>query len=210
MDWKDCWDNERLPWHMTEINPILQKHIDKLTGKLDGAKLFFPLCGKALELVYMSQRGHSVVGVEYAEKAVKDFFEENKLPFTKTSVPGMILYENAEHRIKIYCGDFFDFCSVSEKNFDGVWDRGSLEAIDPAMREKYGKIINAVVRKGGPIIVETPERESGGPPFHVPVDELKQVFGLKTTPELIGSEPPPEILVNVGVKQFNYYYFQKE
>lgn len=210
MDWKNCWEKDITPWHKTELNPMVEKYLDKLTGKKEGVKLFLPLCGKALELLYLSMKGHSVVGVEFSAKAVKEFFEENKISYSTTTVSEMTLYENNEKRIKIYCGDFFKFCDISEKDFDGVWDRGSLEAIDQSMREEYASIMKSVVRTGAGYVVEISDRTSGGPPFNVPVDDIKKIFSLKTEPEEIDFQPPTPFLKEQGVQRMVYYYFQLE
>ena len=39
------------------------------------------------------EKGLTVIGIEFVEKAILDFFAENKLDFTATSVPEATLYQ---------------------------------------------------------------------------------------------------------------------
>ncbi|VDI13163.1 Hypothetical predicted protein [Mytilus galloprovincialis] len=134
-------------------------HIDKITGKKNKAKIFFPLCGKAVEMFYLAKKGHTIVGVEYIEIGVKQFLDENKLSYKKTKhVPEIDgdVYENEENRIKIYCGDYFKFGPTLETNFDGVWDRGGLEAVLIDQRGKYTDIMKSVMKRGAPCVYRSP------------------------------------------------------
>ncbi|XP_052240799.1 thiopurine S-methyltransferase-like isoform X2 [Dreissena polymorpha] len=55
-----------------------------------GAKsVFAPLCGKSLDLIWMYNRGHTVVGAEIAEQAVQELFSEKKLDVHVQHVEGV-------------------------------------------------------------------------------------------------------------------------
>lgn len=57
----------------------------------------------------LADRGHSVVGVEISEKAIKQFFEESNLTYSEepiSSIPGAKVY-------KVTFYPMFDICSVT-------------------------------------------------------------------------------------------------
>ena len=63
--WHDKWKNNRIGWHLDEVNPILVKHINALD--LDkGARIFIPLCGKTKDIAWLLKEGYNVVGAEVA------------------------------------------------------------------------------------------------------------------------------------------------
>ncbi|CAC5363087.1 TPMT [Mytilus coruscus] len=171
---------------MEDLHLKFLLHLDKITEKKNKAKILFPLCGKAVEMFYLAKRSHTIVGVEYIELAVKQFFDENKLSFETRPVPEIDgdVYENEENSIKIYCGDFFKFSPSLETNFDGVWDRGGLEAVDVDQLGKYTDVIKYVMKRGARCVSEVADRPEGeGPPFNLSADQITQLYDLKAPPE---------------------------
>ena len=61
--------------------------MDTLTGGSKSVRFFLPLCGKAGDLLYLYNEGHTVTGVEGVPYVVEQFFRENKLDYEKTWVP---------------------------------------------------------------------------------------------------------------------------
>ena len=49
-------------------------------------RIFLPLCGKAGDLNWLYQAGHTVLGVEGVPFVVEQFFRENKIEHEKTSM----------------------------------------------------------------------------------------------------------------------------
>ncbi|TNN32348.1 putative thiopurine S-methyltransferase [Liparis tanakae] len=87
----------------------------------------------------LADQGHSVVGVEISEKAIKQFFVENNLTYKEEpvpSLPGATVYKSAERNVSLYRCDLFSFSSSVAGQFGAIWDRGSLVAINPRDREK--------------------------------------------------------------------------
>lgn len=209
-DWLSAWENGKAPWHQEEFHAILRKHTEKITNNLTNAKLFFPLCGKAVDILYLSQMGHEVIGVEYSELAVKQFFEENNIPFNAKLVPEVgVLYENNDCLIKIYCCDFFKFNSNLEKNFDGVWDRGALEAIEEAERGNYTRIVKTICKPNAGYLLETADRPPGvGPPYYVSSEDISTLFGLNSQPDQVAYEEAPPEMKAVGCNGFFFYCFK--
>ena len=144
LGWKDLWENNTYPWHKDEIHPNLIKNLQTLieaTGKTDNKdiRFFVPLCGKTKDLLFLKSQGFQVIGCEGVEKAVVDFFNENSLEFSKTdlSADGTTSFTSKDGKLNIVKGDYFKLTpELLGGKIDCVWDRGSLVAIDVAMRPK--------------------------------------------------------------------------
>ena len=67
---------------------ILQNHLHLLTSGRAKISILVTLCGKSLDLPWLCEQGHDVVGVELSAVAAKQLFEENNIPY---SVSGMCL-----------------------------------------------------------------------------------------------------------------------
>lgn len=138
------WENNTYPWHKDEIHPNLIKNLQTLieaTGKTDNKdiRFFVPLCGKTKDLLFLKSQGFQVIGCEGVEKAVVDFFNENSLEFSKTdlSADGTTSFTSKDGKLNIVKGDYFKLTpELLGGKIDCVWDRGSLVAIDVAMRPK--------------------------------------------------------------------------
>ena len=46
-------------------------------------KFLFPLCGKSRDLIWVYEKGHSLVGIEAVESVVEALYTESNIPFTK-------------------------------------------------------------------------------------------------------------------------------
>jgi len=61
-----------------------------------------------------------------------------------------------------------------------VYDRASLVALPPEMRESYARHLASILPRGTKILLVTfdyPQHEMQGPPFAVSVDEVKALYG---------------------------------
>ena len=53
------------------------------------SQVFVPLSGKSLDMVWLAEQGHRVLGVELSELAVRQFFDERGLvPAVHTTTAG--------------------------------------------------------------------------------------------------------------------------
>jgi len=76
--WHQRWQHGETGWHQDEVNLHLQEHWPRL-GVRPGEKVFVPLCGKTLDLLWLAGQGLQVLGVELSPIAVEAFFGENGL-----------------------------------------------------------------------------------------------------------------------------------
>jgi thiopurine S-methyltransferase len=71
--WHARWKSGRVGFHQDEVNRYLERYWDALDVAVD-ATVFVPLCGKSRDMLWLRERGHRVVGVEFSPIAVRDFF----------------------------------------------------------------------------------------------------------------------------------------
>ena len=141
-DWHSRWESNKIGWHADQVNQNLIEYFSKL-NLVDGDKIFVPLCGKSVDMLYLLQRGLKVVGVEMSEIAAKQFFKENKLEYSVSKADDLILYEG--DGIQIFCGDFFTLKANHLVDVKAVYDRASLIALDKALRQKYVNHLNDII-----------------------------------------------------------------
>ena len=72
--WQERWAINQIGFHLSEVNPYLPRLWPSLNLP-EEAKVLVPLCGKSLDLNWLTSQGHRVLGVEFSEKAVLAFFE---------------------------------------------------------------------------------------------------------------------------------------
>ncbi|XP_013388821.1 probable thiopurine S-methyltransferase [Lingula anatina] len=169
--WMSKWEKGQAVWHKTVVHQLLVKNLDLLVAGKKNAKVLFPLCGKSLDMKWLADQGHTVVGVEASELAVQSFFTENGIQHTVTDVPAIDfkLYQDSDNKIRIYVGDFFKFSKELEREFDGIWDRGALESIHLEDRARYVKLMVSLMSEDCQYLAEAYYYEGGskrGPPPH--------------------------------------------
>src|SRR5471032_3363284 len=76
--WHKRWASNQIGFHLTEVNPYLQRFWPGLERAV-GSQVLVPLCGKSLDLAWLAGQGLQVLGVELSEKAVEAFFAEQQL-----------------------------------------------------------------------------------------------------------------------------------
>jgi len=177
-NWLEFWENNEINWHSDVVTQELEEYLGLL--KLEpGDKVFFPLCGKSLDMTYMLKQGFSVIGVELSEIGIMQFFHENKLDFAISSVGEFDLY--SAKNIEIYCGDFFSLTPKHLCDVKAVFDRKSLIALDQNLRQKYVKHLNDIISLGVRMLLITlhyPQHQMSGPPFSVDKSEVESLFSM--------------------------------
>ena len=96
--WQARWARSEIGFHLPEVNPYLQQYWPAL-GLPEGARVLVPLCGKSLDLVWLVEQGHAVIGVELAERAVQ---EDDEIPVgaVLVSAEGEVLGEGWNRNIR--------------------------------------------------------------------------------------------------------------
>lgn len=217
--WDDnCWSQGRAPWHRVTPHQDLLIHHEKIINKTAAdTTVLVPLCGKTVDLIWLWQKGHTVVGVEGVETAIKVFQEENKLQLKEsTNEDGLKTHSTEDGKLIIIEGDFLDenqFASWTHK-FDAVWDRASLVAIGPEHHHLYMATVKRLLKPDCfRYLLSTFEFncESFVPPPHsVPHETVKKLFSELGTIEQLSRTQIPDFLAKrlaeLGAEGFEGVY----
>jgi thiopurine S-methyltransferase len=175
--WLQCWREGRTGFHQDRVMPLLQRHWDALALPA-GSRVFVPLAGKSLDMRWLAERGHRVLGAELSALAVEQFFAENGLcPQVHDSRYGRHYVADA---IELICGDVFALDAAALDDCAGVYDRAALIALPSAMRRRYAEELYSRLPagcRGLLITLEYPQPEKAGPPFSVDEHEVRRLFG---------------------------------
>ena len=170
------WDRGEIGFHQDEVNPYLIQYWPQLHITRD-SMVFVPLCGKSRDMLWLREQGHPVLGVELSAIAVQAFFNENGYSPQHAS-EGRFDRCEADN-IRILCGDFFDLCKDNLAKVGAVYDRASLIALPPEMRESYARHLISILPPATQILLVTvdyPQAEMQGPPFSVAAEEVTALY----------------------------------
>ena len=148
--WNERWQTGLIGFHQGQPNPLLVEHHALIAGD---HRVYVPLCGKALDLLWLRDQGHEVTGSERVSLAVQQLFaEQHLLPMTTTRGAFKV---HLTPRLAIVEGDALlvdvDLVGV----VDAVYDRAALVALNPQTREPYVAALLRILRPGGHILLVT-------------------------------------------------------
>ena len=190
--WHRRWQRDEIAFHEARVNHHLASWWETVAPQSAG-RVFVPLCGKAVDLAWLAQRGHEVIGVELSEIACRDFFTERDLRVQVRQSERFLRFDG--ERIALLCGDFFD---LHRDHLDAarlLYDRGALVALPPDMRERYCAHLHELLpqdARGLLVTFEFPEQGFEGPPFSVDAACLHQLLGNKWSLHRLDERAVPE------------------
>jgi thiopurine S-methyltransferase len=174
--WLERWREGRIGFHQERVTPLLQKYWPSL-GLSSESQVLVPLCGKSLDMLWLAEQGHHVLGVELAPLAVEQFFAENGL--TPDIRPSPLGKHYVHGRIEIICGDIFALDKATLAACQGVYDRAALIALPEAMRGRYVRHVYGQLSdqyRGLLLTLEYQQDAMDGPPFSVEEAEVRRLF----------------------------------
>ena len=173
--WHNRWENNLTGFHLNEVNPYLKESWPTLSLNPD-SRVFVPLCGKSLDLIWLAEQGHQVIGIELSQLAVEAFFTENKLNVERSQVGTLELWKS--ENISLFCGDFFELTAEILGQIDAVYDRASLIALPLAMRQEYADKLTELTQSASKLLItlEYEQSKMDGPPFSVSEKEIKALY----------------------------------
>ncbi len=176
--WRISWREGRIGFHQDAVHQDLVSHERRFLG--GGARrVLVPLCGKTRDLDWLVARGHEVVGVEFVEQAVRELFAESGRTPTRDTVGGAPRWRDGA--LTIIQGDYFTLADNPVLgDFDRVWDRAALVAIDPERRDDYVDVTRRLLRPGGAMLLNVfdyDQDKMSGPPWSVPEREVFARYG---------------------------------
>ncbi len=174
--WQERWARSQIGFHQEKVNGYLRRHWSAL-GLANDAAVLVPLCGKSLDLAWLAEQGHVVIGVELAERAVQDFFVERDVQPHVSQHGAFKVYQAGA--LRILCGDFFALSHADVADCQAFYDRAALIALPPEMRERYAAHLQAILPEtcqGLLVTLVYDQQRMDGPPFSVEDAEVEQRF----------------------------------
>lgn len=184
--WLERWQQGLIGFHQEQANPYLVQHWPKL-GAQAGDRVLVPLCGKSKDMVWLHQQGVQVRGIELSAMAVEAFFTDNQLRANQDAQGHFSCWRAPGY--ELLCGDFFNLMPAETQYHRFVYDRASLVALPPEMRQKYAKHLGGLLVPGSKVLLVTmeyPQHEMQGPPFSVHEDEVSSLYSHDFKIEKVG------------------------
>jgi thiopurine S-methyltransferase len=173
--WLERWKTQDIGFHQPQFDPALDKFWSRLAVPA-GARVFVPLCGKSLDMQWLAERGHVVVGAELSEQAVDEFFAERDLVPNVRGEGGFTVKSSGPY--EIWVGDFFALPPSAVAGVAGIYDRAALVALPADMQRRYADKLKALLPTA-PILLITidyDQREMDGPPFATSPKMIDDLF----------------------------------
>jgi len=183
--WQQRWQDGRIGFHLSVVNPWLIKYLPEFDLPAN-SKIFVPLCGKSLDLLYLVEKGFAPTGVEIAKQAVEEFFAHEKIQPKAESIENFVKYTHDS--LTILHGDFFELTPNLLGKTDFVFDRASLIAMPGDMREEYVEKMFHIIGNCKQMLLVTmeyPQDVMDGPPFSVSSNKVKKSYADKFKIELL-------------------------
>jgi len=170
--WRARWAEHKIGFHEGAPNAFLQAHVERLDGC---ERILVPLCGKTEDLAFLASRGHTVVGVELVEAAVRAFFAEHALEPAIERRGAHAIFTAGP--VTMIAGDWFATTPELVGRVDGIYDRAALIALPPELRPKYVAQLRTLTDGPGiTIALEYADGAYQGPPFSVSDAEVRGYY----------------------------------
>ena len=203
--WLEKWRATKPGFHQEKVNSRLQKYWGLITQELELAiepnekTVFVPLCGSTIDMRWLTENGCDVLGVEFSEVACRKYFTDNDFEFTESTNSSFSVFKGEQ--IQLWQGDFFALQPQDLSNVTAVYDRASLIALPPAMRQRYAQHLSALLIPGCQMLLismDYDETKMKGPPFSVNEEEVHLLFKDTFSIERIGHSSGPDIVGNLS------------
>jgi thiopurine S-methyltransferase len=174
--WHDRWRSAQIGFHRSSVDENLIQHWRDLTLP-KAARVLVPLCGKSLDLLWIRDQGHPVVGIELSDIALQAFFAQNGVAARRRALSHFDLYEAGD--LECYRGDLFDLTPERLGKVAAVYDRASLVSWAPEQRGRYVEHLRALTATGTQtllITLEYAQAEMKGPPYSVDSVEVHRLY----------------------------------
>lgn len=182
--WQNRWATNKIVFHEKDGNKLLARHFDVIEMP-QGARYFLPLCGKTGDIARLLNKGYHVVGIELAETAIQQLFQELDVTPEISEVGTLKLY--SARNLDIFVGNFFDLTAETLGAVDAVYDRAALVALPIDMRPRYSAHLAAITQHAKQMLItfEYVQSDMDGPPFNLDENEVRTHYADAYEIELI-------------------------
>lgn len=174
--WHERWRTRQIGFHQSSPHPFLERWWPAL-GVPAGERVYVPLCGKSLDMIWLGVRGHPVVGSELSSIAIQEFFGERG---PAASMPHGPFRRHVSGACEILEGDALLLTPELLGSVQAAYDRAALVALPPEMRKSYASRFAELLPAGSRTLLiafEYAQHLREGPPFSVEPDEITTLYG---------------------------------
>lgn len=174
--WYERWQIGQIGFHQREVHASLGRHWRELSVLAVG-QVFVPLCGKSLDMLWLRDAGHAVVGVELSAIAMEAFCMENGIPARRRVLAEFDRYEAPN--LNLLRGDFFALSPALLGPVSAVYDRAALISWVAELRAPYVEHLARLIAPGIEtllVTVEYPQEQMSGPPFSIDREEVRALY----------------------------------
>jgi thiopurine S-methyltransferase len=184
--WLERWRNAQTGFHQATPDKRLQAYWPALHLPAN-SRVFVPLCGKSLDLLWLKDQGHTIAGVELSPIALESFCMENGIAARRRILIDFDIYET--EGLALLRGDFFRLTKSLLGNVSAVYDRAALISWAPPLRAAYVSHLASLIDPGTQMLlisVEYPEADMSGPPFPLTRETIDELYAPYFSIELLG------------------------
>ncbi|WP_298811538.1 thiopurine S-methyltransferase [uncultured Psychrobacter sp.] len=225
--WQKRWQEGRIGFNQSTVNSLLIEYFNRL-NLTAGSRIFVPLCGKSIDMVWLATQGYDVVGVELVETAVQAFFAEQNIQptvYQQADNPTIKYYQGqlSGQTITLWVADIFALTAKDIGIINAVYDKAALIALPADMRMRYSEQVrklsndtskvNDTDNKITPYLLLTlnyDQCKKNGPPFSIDDEQIQQYYGqhyqiseLASEPTSVGSTPELTVTEHVWLLNNN-------
>jgi thiopurine S-methyltransferase len=196
--WQQCWRDQQTDFHQKDINRLLVRFW-RGQNLVHGSRVFVPLCGKSLDMIWLAQQGHEVIGVELSPVAVSAFFRENHMQPSRREAGEFVIWQCG--KISILCGDYFLASREVLGDIDVVYDRAALTALPEDIRRLYVVHLKRILPPACKVFLLTVEDADEGETREVTMGKSAEITSLYSAAfdiELAHVESVPEFAPDVA------------
>lgn len=198
--WQQKWQSNDIGFNQSKPNPLMVKYFESLHLK-QGSRVFVPLCGKSIDMLWLVEQGYRVIGVELSTLACTAFFEEHHIPVTVTQSQYFTYYQSDS--ITLLAGDFFNLSPIILGDVDAVFDRAALVALPQSLRLRYKDFLTQLLPLKTSIFLIAFTYDKcvmQGPPFSVDQNEVTALYSTDFNIQLLFDEPIKKIKPHLQAK----------
>ena len=180
--WQARWKEKRIGFNQPKVNPLLIKYFSDLK-MATGSRIFIPLCGKSIDMIWLANQGFDMVGVELVESAVQEFFTENNISYTikahdKSSNIKCYQGQLSGQTIALWVADIFMLSTNDVGRVDAVYDRAALIAMPAELRPQYSQQVIDLSQNAHQLLLTLnyDQNERAGPPFSISHEQIQQYY----------------------------------
>ena len=152
--WRMRWKQNDIAFHQTDVHPLLPLHWHHLNLP-QTATVLVPMCGKSLDMQWLLDAGHRVIGIELSHIAIQDCFHALNVTPSRHRHGRFIRWQHG--RLELWCGDLFDLRREDLGDIAAVYDCAALTALPATSRGHYVRQLSSLLGVGGQMLLLTTE-----------------------------------------------------